>query len=601
MQFRLDIQLLRAFAVIVVVLYHLQVPFFGKGFLGVDVFFVISGFLMAVLYKQGQPIEFMKRRIRRLLPPYFAVLITTLLVGLILLMPNELSQLINQSVYSLFFAANIGFWSENSYFSSSGFKPLLHLWSLGVEVQYYLFVPLLMWVFRKYKLSIFVIGLGSLASCILMLYISPKTSFFMMPFRVWEFLIGAVAAIYLTDKGNVRNASKRWIGLLGAAALVSIQFLPVNGQHLGFISGHPGFSSLLTCLATLVIITYGLPTKTTNSNLVKPFVYIGKISYSIYLVHFPIIVFYFYEPFSGTILSEGSVYDTTLLLILIAALSLACYYLVEKPAPKINQVALAASASLAVATTTFAGSAIIEKKFSTHELGYLLANEDRAPYRCGKLNRILDPSAKTCALSSDANLKDGVFLVGNSHADSIKIAFKNAATTHGYQTYFSVENTPLMPGGASPQEIINQAKELGVSKIVTHHSMAAVSENAYLQLYEGALKNGIDLIVIAPIPAYQQSIPQLLYQNHTENGFNIKLQDHAVHLKEARAGLKPLIKLNEANAEKFLLLDPSEYFCNPECNVVSEDGKAWYFDDDHLTLTGAEQLSPLFHRIFQTE
>lgn len=601
MQFRLDIQLLRAFAVIVVVLYHLQVPFFGKGFLGVDVFFVISGFLMAVLYKQGQPIEFMKRRIRRLLPPYFAVLITTLLVGLILLMPNELSQLIKQSVYSLFFAANIGFWSENSYFSSSGFKPLLHLWSLGVEVQYYLFVPLLMWVFRKYKLSIFVIGLGSLASCILMLYISPKTSFFMMPFRVWEFLIGAAAAIYLTDKGNVRNAPKRWIGLLGAAALVSIQFLPVNGQHLGFISGHPGFSALLTCLATLVILTYGLPTKTTNSNLAKPFVYIGKISYSIYLVHFPIIVFYFYEPFSGTILSEGSVYDTAILLILIAALSLACYYLVEKPAPKINQVALAASASLAVAITTFAGSAIIEKKFSTNELGYLLANEDRAPYRCGKLNRILAPSAKTCALSSDANLKDGVFLVGNSHADSIKIAFKNAATTHGYQTYFSVENTPLMPGGASPQEIINQAKELGVSKIVTHHSMAAVSENAYLQLYEGALKSGIDLIVIAPIPAYQQSIPQLLYQNHTENGFNIKLQDHAVHLKEARAGLEPLIKLNEANADRFLLLDSSEYFCNPECNVVGEDGKAWYFDDDHLTLTGAEQLSPLFHRIFQAE
>lgn len=164
MGYRLDIQLLRAFAVIVVVLYHLEIPFFNKGFLGVDVFFVISGFLMAVLYKEGQSIEFLKRRVRRLLPPYAAVLLISVVFGALMLLPKELGQLVKQSLYSIFFTANIGFWTENSYFASNQFQPLLHLWSLGVEVQYYLFVPLILWLFRKHQLSIVILALISFFS-----------------------------------------------------------------------------------------------------------------------------------------------------------------------------------------------------------------------------------------------------------------------------------------------------------------------------------------------------------------------------------------------------------------------------------------------------
>ena len=169
MGYRLDIQLLRALAVILVVLFHLEVPFFGKGFLGVDIFFVISGFLMAVLYKDGQPVEFLKRRVRRLFPPYVAVLLVTIAAGSFILLPNELYQLNEQSVYAAFFTSNIGFWNENSYFNSSGFKPLLHLWTLGVEAQYYLFVPLIMWFFRKHSLSTIVLALGSFVLCALCL------------------------------------------------------------------------------------------------------------------------------------------------------------------------------------------------------------------------------------------------------------------------------------------------------------------------------------------------------------------------------------------------------------------------------------------------
>lgn len=133
MEFREDIQILRGLAVSFVVLFHLEIAGLSSGFLGVDVFFVVSGFLMAILYKTGETKKFFERRAKRLIPAYFATVIFTLLASLFIVLPSELGQVVTQSIYSLFFANNIGFWMQNSYFSKSDFNPLLHLWSLGVE------------------------------------------------------------------------------------------------------------------------------------------------------------------------------------------------------------------------------------------------------------------------------------------------------------------------------------------------------------------------------------------------------------------------------------------------------------------------------------
>ncbi|MXS85805.1 acyltransferase [Nitrosomonas sp. HPC101] len=180
MQFRADIQILRGASVLLVVLFHLGFDLFKSGFLGVDVFFVISGFLMAVLYDHKEKSKFFRRRAIRLLPPYFVVLFLTLILSVIYTTRNESAQVFEQVYYGSVFASNIGFWSHNSYFSDSNFNPLLHLWSLGVEIQFYLIVPLLAFFFRKNKWLLPVFLISSLALCFWVTTISPKTSFFLL-------------------------------------------------------------------------------------------------------------------------------------------------------------------------------------------------------------------------------------------------------------------------------------------------------------------------------------------------------------------------------------------------------------------------------------
>src|SRR5690606_33988416 len=146
--------------------------------------------------------------------------------------------------YSIFFANNFGFWMQNSYFSKMDFNPLLHLWSLGVEIQFYLIVPLLAWLFRKSKFLLLILCVGSLALCIFVVGISPKTSFFMMPLRIWEFLIGFVIATYFTINGNLKYKNLEVLGLLGFLGLIIIPFLKVDGESLSRIYGHPSLYAL---------------------------------------------------------------------------------------------------------------------------------------------------------------------------------------------------------------------------------------------------------------------------------------------------------------------------------------------------------------------
>ena len=162
MGYRKDIQIIRGISVLLVVLYHFDIVWFKSGFLGVDVFFVVSGFLMAVLYDSTRKREFFIKRMKRLLPAYFVTVLAVLLLSIIIVSPNEYNSIIKQVVYASVFIPNIGYWLQGSYFSKNYFNPLLHLWSLGVEIQFYLFLPLLHWLFKKIKGSYFFVLISSL-------------------------------------------------------------------------------------------------------------------------------------------------------------------------------------------------------------------------------------------------------------------------------------------------------------------------------------------------------------------------------------------------------------------------------------------------------
>ena len=149
--YRADLQLLRGVSVLLVFFYHLEFPGFQNGFLGVDIFFVLSGYFMAKLADKLSPFEFYVRRLKRLLPAYFVVVFFSSLAVIYIALPVDANQRLDKLFYDLVGLSNFAFWAENSYFFSNEFKPLLNFWSLAVELQFYLLAPILLPFLHKRK------------------------------------------------------------------------------------------------------------------------------------------------------------------------------------------------------------------------------------------------------------------------------------------------------------------------------------------------------------------------------------------------------------------------------------------------------------------
>lgn len=590
---RLDIQILRSLAVIFVVLFHLEIAGIESGFLGVDVFFVVSGFLMAIIYKKGEAKKFFERRAKRLLPAYFATVALTITASLFLVLPSELDQVFTQSVYSLFFANNIGFWMQNSYFSKSDFNPLLHLWSLGVEIQFYLIVPVLAYFFRKSKIFLFSVLLGSFAACVFIVGISPKTSFFMMPFRIWEFLIGFAIAYYLTVNGVVKHQKLRWLGLIGLLTLCAIPFVHVDGETLNRLQAHPSFYALAVCVATGLVLGFGLPKLLENNVISRFFAKIGDYSYSIYLVHFPIIVLYLYEPFSGTKLYPESYIDKIVLLVIIIVLSIAMHRLIENR--KFNNIGKVYFISLVSVLFLAVVGRFIPSFYSQQDQNIFSGLKDRSTYRCGKIVRITDPSAISCKINKD-DFSQSVLLVGNSHADSIKVAFAEVASANRYNTYFLLSNVPLMDKSLTPDILIKEANRLKIRRLVLHYSAMSFN-NSFIEtikeMVKLADKSGIQIDFILPVPVYSESIPKMLYEKNF-----IEIYDDKAYLKNNAHILRELKKLT-MQYDGFETFDVYQMFCNKQCAIADKDAHPFYFDAHHLTLTGAKKLKPVFESIME--
>lgn len=176
--YRLDIQVLRGIAILLVLFYHLKINGFNNGYLGVDVFFVISGYLMAIICKSTSPLNFYIKRLKRLLPAYFFTIILTSVVVCVISIPSDAQQHFNRLWFDLFGISNIAYWLKNSYFNLNSFQPLLNLWSLGVEIQFYAITPILLIYLSKHKIIFFLTLIISTIITFIITGISPKTSFF---------------------------------------------------------------------------------------------------------------------------------------------------------------------------------------------------------------------------------------------------------------------------------------------------------------------------------------------------------------------------------------------------------------------------------------
>lgn len=297
LRYRPEIDGLRAVAVLGVVLYHMGLGFPG-GYVGVDVFFVISGFLITGIIVKDlnrgtfSMLDFWVRRIRRIMPAVTVMVVVCLIAGYVLLSPDAFKGLAKSSIAQSLMAANVYFWRDTGYFTESAeFKPLLHTWSLAVEEQFYVFFPLVLFVFWKWwkhqviPVLLILGGFSFLLSCIGVVYY-PQATFFLLPARAWEMLAGGVLAVWSGKKKIPHKSSEiiAWAGLL----MIAYSMLFYSHDTL-----FPGWTALLPVLGSVLFIGANKGTMTSAGRLlsVKPMVFIGLISYSLYLWHWPLLAF----------------------------------------------------------------------------------------------------------------------------------------------------------------------------------------------------------------------------------------------------------------------------------------------------------------------
>lgn len=295
---RNDIDVLRAIAVLAVTFYHFDIPYllgglFQAGFLGVDIFFVISGYLITqqilANIKSGSfsLANFYAKRIRRLLPAFLVVLAGTALTTLWLMTPSQLERFNGSLTFTSLYISNFFFWQESGYFDSSSLtKPLLHTWSLSVEEQFYIFWPLFLLLFSNRKVWLWMLALFLLSLIAVELIVEKHSglAFYLMPFRIFEFAIGGLI-IPIANKAK----TLRYKNTLAVTCLIIIflSFSLITDDH-----SIPSIVVLPTLFATAIIIAMQASVLQSNGVIIQSLAWVGRISYSMYLVHWPLVVFY---------------------------------------------------------------------------------------------------------------------------------------------------------------------------------------------------------------------------------------------------------------------------------------------------------------------
>lgn len=455
LSYRPDIDGLRALAVLAVVIFHINKGWLPGGFVGVDIFFVISGFLITGILKREQDksifsfANFYMRRIRRILPAALTTILITLIVGIFVLLPSDLKELGKSSLASVFSVANIYFWLflDTGYFAdSSETVPLLHMWSLGVEEQFYLIWPAIMLLTYKFggrRLLIFVAAALAIVSFVIgehFILTDQSFAYYMLPSRAGELLFGAILFLVIE---SVRRRPPRWaaecIGLIGLLLIVwSLVFLSE-------VEGFPGFRSVIPTLGAGLIIASGSFGGGVVTRLlsVRAAVAIGLVSFSLYLWHWPVMAFYRYL--------YGQHIDVSQFLACAAAifaLAIISYHLIEKPfrsSDKNRQLKNLYTPTSAVTVSVIAILLIING-------GFMSANQENAFTAQEKKLRLFTSGAfafkYNCQYNffKDVRFDDDRCILGNANAvpDMIMIGDSHSAHYTGYMKEIaSVRSAPF--------------------------------------------------------------------------------------------------------------------------------------------------------------
>ncbi|SDB32655.1 Peptidoglycan/LPS O-acetylase OafA/YrhL, contains acyltransferase and SGNH-hydrolase domains [Pseudomonas sp. NFACC23-1] len=634
---RRDIDGLRALAVIPVVLFHFGFSTFSGGFVGVDVFFVISGFLISsILFREMGAqrfsfIDFWARRARRILPALSLVLLATLVMGWWLLTAKDFSELGRTVRYQSLFISNILFMREDGYFEpASDLKPLLHTWSLAVEEQYYIFFPLLMLLMRHvrhWRWMLFAMLLISFGLNITYIDRKPDVTFFSLPTRAWELLCGAMLAVLPASRHVVRPWLYQLAGVAGLAAVLVAVFT------FDRTTTFPGWAALLPVLGATALIWSGAQGSTWVAQLLgaKVLVWIGLISYSLYLWHWPIYVY------ANAVSIDGIEHLEAVGWILLA-LSLAwlSWRFVELPfrekrlLPGRKPVlvgGLLAMVALAVTGSVVRSADGFPQRLTGKALEYAQARD----WKAGQMKCFLMTSDKSldkaCLVGEHKEVPATQLFWGDSHAAALLPPIESNATRARRPVWlYSMSACPPILSDDLHQRCkdfnertMEQVRRLQIKDVVLasnwslyvygredgdNHlllnprdnraqaeSRMAAALKARVALLRAA---GVQVWLFKEVPLQRKNaidrLTSLARVGRSTEGLGRPLQEHL----SRQHFFSALFDSMSAADPGVHVIDPTPLMCPGQICSIEVNGHSRYKDEDHLSDLGSTRLRPLF-------
>lgn len=636
-EYRREIDGLRAVAVFPVVLFHAGFSAFSGGYVGVDVFFVISGYLITSIILSDMSgsgfsiIRFYERRARRILPALFFVVLCTLPFAYLYMLPNQTVDF-GQSIVSVaLFFSNFQFWSEAGYFGASAEQmPLLHSWSLSVEEQFYVVFPLVLaamaQVSKRVRFAVMALALIiSLAVTEYALGIAASAAYFWSPFRAWELLIGVLLALHVADAGRPRAGLWAETGGLLGLGLIGYSVVAFDSE-----TPFPGVWALLPTLGTGLIL-YCTSGQTLVGRLlsVGPVVGLGLISYSVYLWHQPLYAF-------ARLIAEGEPGLPIMVALVFAAFALGyiSWRYVEKPfrnPQRISRARIFQFSGLGIATLIVVGFAVqydhgLRYRFEAKAQA-AMAGIENSPLvdkcQAGIENQI--PPAEACRYFGP---KTTFAALGDSHVTGPAYMLAKRLEARGEGLYhlaygagFPAFTLPIYKaeykwsngavdflatkpavhtvllgyrhsGYINGQNFGHYPKQVQTSYLKRLELDWAASTDAYWQSFEAGVMRLLDVgkrvVIMLPVPELGRSIEQVVYRTEWQGDAVVGVPRAYYEARNAAF----FGKLNNSPIlDRVILVDPADFLCDAENCYAVRDGKSLYYDDDHLSLEGAALLA----------
>jgi len=617
LKYRADIDGLRAVAVLGVLLYHLDARLVPGGYVGVDVFFVISGFLISrIIYGEMEAgrfsiAHFYVRRARRILPALLSVLLVTSVMAMLVLYPSERVQFAQSAIASILFSANLFFHATLNYFSPAADEiPLLHLWSLGIEEQFYILFPLLTLLLTRMGRRGFTLLLGglfvvSLLACARALAVAPSSAFYLLPFRAFELLCGSLIALapvaWIPGKGLARMLS--WAGL---AAIAGAMYGFDKGTHF------PGFAALLPCAGAAMLLlanAHGTVGRVLSS---RGMVWVGKRSYSLYLVHWPVIVF------AHRLWPDASSLHWVPVL---AAVSLLLAHLnfewveqkLRNARPDWSHARVLATSGLAMLVVAGAGAGILAGK------GFPGSQDARVAQVLTTLdyNPTADYRSRTCFLDPDqapgeadvsgcipAAGSPRAMLWGDSHAIHFLQGLQPTFAARGYQIgALTASACPPLPGvdiGERPHcrafndfalaRLLKEKPDVVILSALWYADpgwMSALDRS--IAALQGA---GIRVVVLGISPMFKQRVP-LVVADKLRAGVDPRYSNDDLDPNWID-GPELMMKAHFKGRSDVTFISVMELACHQgRCPLLDELDRPYYYDIAHLTPQGSKLYASL--------